>query len=184
MPRALSVARVSRSIAAAGAGVVMLLGMMLLRSGPGVGRGVSIRAGRTPDKHPSRAEFRARRRRSVLGYAGGDTAFPAGLAIGTMTGTPYQPRFMAVDDVGIPDGIEDSAVITHSHCVTYPPAPPRACWIAATFAGDSCHSFTALGENDEVTLPPRFPGANMVTWLPDAVTPVNPTCIVSSLDAL
>ena len=104
--------------------------------------------------------------------------------MGTMTGTPYQPRFMAVDDAGIPDGIDDFAVITHNHCVTYPPAPPRACWIAARFAGDNCQVFTALGENDDVTDPLTLAGANLVTWLPVAVTPVNPICVLSTLDAL
>ena len=64
MPRTLSVARVNRSIAAAEAGVVMLLGMMLLRSGPGLGRSVSIRAGRTPDKHPTHAMVVPTRRKA------------------------------------------------------------------------------------------------------------------------
>jgi hypothetical protein len=104
--------------------------------------------------------------------------------MGTMTGTPYQPRFMAVDDAGIPDGIDDFAVITHNHCVTYPPAPPSAFWTPARFAGDNCHVFTALGEKDDVTDPPRLPGANIVTGLPDAVTPVNPIWVFSTLDAL
>ena len=78
---------------------------------------------------------------------------PAGFATDTIDGTPYQPRFMAVDVGGIPLGIVVAAVITHNHSVTYPPSP-RTCCTALSRDGVIAHTLTALGEKELVTFPP------------------------------
>ena len=119
----------------------------------------------------------------ICAYAGGERRLPGGLVNGTIVGTPYQPRFMAVDVVGMPLGMVVAAVMTHSHSLTYPPAPRTRC-TAARLAGVICQTLTAVGENELVTFPPRSGGAKYVPVVPLDVTPVKANCIASSLEAL